>query len=106
MTDPKAGPGVLAALGGYEPTEEQWNAIRHPLEPVHLIAGAGSGKTAIMAARMVWAVEACDRPASQLLGLSFSVKSAGELARRVSAALAAVTGAVLVPAEPLVQTYN
>jgi DNA helicase II / ATP-dependent DNA helicase PcrA len=106
MTAPKAGPGVLAALGGHEPTEEQWNAIRHPLEPVHLIAGAGSGKTAIMAARMVWAIEACDHPASQLLGLSFSVKSAGELARRVSAALAATERAVPVPAEPLVQTYN
>ena len=102
----KAGPGVLAALGGFEPTDEQWNAIRHPLEPLYLIAGAGSGKTAIMAARMVWAVEECGYQVSQLLGLSFSNKAAGELSRRIVAALEALDGDLSVPIEPMVQTYH
>ena len=102
----KAGPGVLAALGGFEPTAEQWRAIRHPLEPLYLIAGAGSGKTAIMAARMVWAVEECGYPVSQLLGLSFSNKAAGELSRRIVVALEALGGDLQVPIEPMVQTYH
>ena len=105
MTE-KAGPGVLAALGGFEPTSEQWNAIRHPLEPLYLIAGAGSGKTAIMAARMVWAVEEGGYQVSQLLGLSFSNKAAGELSRRIATALEALDGDLLVPIEPMVQTYH
>jgi DNA helicase II / ATP-dependent DNA helicase PcrA len=101
-----AGPGVLAALGGFEPTSEQWNAIRHPLEPLYLIAGAGSGKTAIMAARMVWAVEEGGCEVSQLLGLSFSNKAAGELSRRIETALDALDGDLRVPSEPMVQTYH
>jgi DNA helicase-2/ATP-dependent DNA helicase PcrA len=39
---------------GAEPTEEQWTAISWPLEPCVLIAGAGSGKTSVMAARVVY----------------------------------------------------
>ncbi|MDQ3662703.1 MAG: ATP-dependent helicase [Actinomycetota bacterium] len=102
----KAGPAVLAALGGFEPTDEQWHAIRHPLIPLHLIAGAGSGKTAIMAARMVWAVEECGYEVSQLLGLSFSNKAAGELSRRIVTALELLEEDVPVPLEPMVQTYH
>src|SRR5919201_2101919 len=51
-------PGIRAALRGQEPTPEQWAAIAAPLGPVHVIAGAGSGKTAVMAARIVYLVEA------------------------------------------------
>ena len=34
-----------------EPTPEQWTAISWPLEPSVVVAGAGSGKTSVMAAR-------------------------------------------------------
>ncbi len=44
---------IVAFLGG-EPTEEQWRAISYPLEPFVLVAGAGSGKTSVMAARVVY----------------------------------------------------
>lgn len=37
-----------------EPTPEQWTAISWPLEPCVLVAGAGSGKTSVMAARVIW----------------------------------------------------
>ena len=37
-----------------EPTDEQWRAISLPLEPYVLVAGAGSGKTSVMAARVVY----------------------------------------------------
>ena len=55
MNDPRRSEAIRAALKGYEPTDEQWRAISHPLEPLYLIAGAGSGKTAVMAARIAWA---------------------------------------------------
>jgi DNA helicase-2/ATP-dependent DNA helicase PcrA len=43
---------ILEFLGG-EPTPEQWRAITWPLEPYVLVAGAGSGKTSVMAARVI-----------------------------------------------------
>ena len=45
-------PEIFAAMGA-APTDEQWRAISWPLEPCVLIAGAGSGKTSVMAARVV-----------------------------------------------------
>ncbi len=39
---------------GAEPTPEQWRAISMPLEPYVVVAGAGSGKTSVMAARVVY----------------------------------------------------
>lgn len=44
---------IVEFLGG-DPTPEQWNAISYPLEPFVLVAGAGSGKTSVMAARIVY----------------------------------------------------
>ena len=35
---------------------QQWAAIAAPLEPAVVIAGAGSGKTSLMAARVVYLV--------------------------------------------------
>ena len=37
-----------------EPTPEQWTAISWPLEPSVVVAGAGSGKTSVMAARVIY----------------------------------------------------
>ncbi len=78
---------IRAALKGYEPTDEQWRAISHPLEPLCLIAGAGSGKTAVMAARVAWALENHPFSPSQILGLTFTTKAAQELLDRVRLAL-------------------
>jgi DNA helicase II / ATP-dependent DNA helicase PcrA len=100
------GPAVRAALGGHEPTAEQWRALTHPLEPVHLIAGAGSGKTAIMAARITWIVETQGISPSQVLGLTFTNKAAAELGDRVTTALAARGAEALLAGEPTVQTYH
>jgi DNA helicase-2/ATP-dependent DNA helicase PcrA len=44
---------IVEFLGG-EPTPEQWHAISMPLRPYVLIAGAGSGKTSVMAARVIY----------------------------------------------------
>jgi len=81
-------PGIRAALRGQEPTPEQWAAIAAPLGPVHVIAGAGSGKTAVMAARIVYLVERLGVPPAAILGLTFTNKATAELEARVRDALA------------------
>ena len=74
---------LAARLGQPSPTPEQSAAIGAPLEPGVIVAGAGSGKTETMAARVVWLVaNGLVRP-EQILGLTFTRKAARELAGRV-----------------------
>ena len=48
---------LARALGQpYAPTAEQVAVIEAPLRPLLVVAGAGSGKTETMAARVVWLV--------------------------------------------------
>jgi DNA helicase-2/ATP-dependent DNA helicase PcrA len=88
---------ILDVLGGRPPTEEQWRAITWPLEPYVLVAGAGSGKTSVMAARVVYlALVALGRlPAEHagvlpgnVLCLTFTNKATENLHQRVRRALA------------------
>ena len=104
MSDPRSSAAIRAALKGYLPTDEQWRAISHPLEPLYLIAGAGSGKTAVMAARIAWALETQPFSPSQILGLTFTNKAAEELMERVHLALAEITDES--GEDVTVQTYN
>src|SRR5216683_847829 len=78
------GPAQLARLLGLpEPTAEQAAVISAPLGPLAVIAGAGSGKSETMAARLVWLVaNGIVRP-DRVLGLTFTRKAAAELADRV-----------------------
>ena len=68
-------------------TDEQMEAITAPLEPGVIVAGAGSGKTTVMAARVVWLVGTGAVAPDQVLGLTFTNKAAAELRERVGAAL-------------------
>ncbi|MFG3711393.1 ATP-dependent helicase [Micromonospora sp. NPDC047730] len=65
------------------PTREQAAIIAAPVEPLLVVAGAGSGKTETMAARVVWLVANSHVRPEQVLGLTFTRKAAGELAHRV-----------------------
>jgi ATP-dependent DNA helicase UvrD/PcrA len=98
-----APPEIVRAMGGTKggriPTVQQWLAVSHPLEPCAVVAGAGSGKTAVMAARVVYLalvatgrLKADHRGAlpSQILCLTFTNKAAAELARRVREATEAL----------------
>ncbi|HYZ90797.1 MAG TPA: ATP-dependent DNA helicase [Actinomycetota bacterium] len=99
-----ASEAIKAALHGYEPSAEQWAAIEAPLEPVVIRAGAGSGKTAVMTARIVHLVETNQVRPAGVLGLTFTNKAAGELEERLSEALAAIQPH---PHEhPTVMTYH
>jgi len=68
------------------PSDEQRPIISifdNPLEPAVVIAGAGSGKTETMAARVVYLVANGFARPDQILGLTFTRKAAGELNTRI-----------------------
>ncbi|GAB7031167.1 ATP-dependent DNA helicase [Streptomyces sp. NPDC021749] len=111
ITDPEQ----LKELLGIPFTPEQTACITAPPAPQVIVAGAGSGKTTVMAARVVWLVGTGQVAPEQVLGLTFTNKAAGELAERVRAALvrAGVTDPEPVPVsaeavvgEPRISTYH
>src|SRR6266536_2558812 len=100
LTATAATASIRRALKDREPTSEQWAAITAPIGPVHVIAGAGSGKTAVMAARIVYLVERVGVAPSEILALTFTNKAATELEERVRDALAISAAAPSPPARP------
>jgi DNA helicase-2/ATP-dependent DNA helicase PcrA len=94
----------LVEVLGFAPTDEQLAAITAPLSPGLIVAGAGSGKTTVMAARVVWLVGTGQVTPDQVLGLTFTNKAAAELAARVSRCLR-VAG-ISVDEEAQVSTYH
>lgn len=109
LTDPEQ----LKELLGIPFTPEQTACITAPPAPQVIVAGAGSGKTTVMAARVVWLVGTGQVAPEQVLGLTFTNKAAGELAERVRKALVAagVTDPDVIdpdnpPGEPSISTYH
>ncbi|MEU1779845.1 ATP-dependent DNA helicase [Streptomyces abikoensis] len=107
LTDPEQ----LKELLGIPFTPEQTACITAPLAPQVIVAGAGSGKTTVMAARVVWLVGTGQVAPEEVLGLTFTNKAAGELAERVRKALGKA-GIGLEPSEgetggePRISTYH
>ncbi|MEU7470353.1 ATP-dependent DNA helicase [Streptomyces sp. NPDC044984] len=106
-------PDQLKELLGIPFTPEQTACITAPPAPQVIVAGAGSGKTTVMAARVVWLVGTGQVAPEQVLGLTFTNKAAGELAERVRKALikAGVTDPDAIdpdnpPGEPVISTYH
>ncbi|WP_051944933.1 ATP-dependent helicase [Streptacidiphilus rugosus] len=87
MPGPLTSPEQLKELLGIPFTAEQLRAITAPLAPAVIVAGAGSGKTTVMAARVVWLVGTGQVRPEQVLGLTFTNKAAAELSERVRKAL-------------------
>lgn len=111
LTDPEQ----LKELLGIPFTPEQMACVTAPPAPQVVVAGAGSGKTTVMAARVVWLVGTGAVAPEQVLGLTFTNKAAGELAERVRKALAraGITDPDPSPAEadaaggePRISTYH
>ena len=61
---------LAAELGLPSPTPEQAAVIEAPLAPALVVAGAGSGKTETMAARVVYLVATGQVRPEQVLGLT------------------------------------
>ena len=107
-------PEDLRELVGIPFTDEQLAAATAPLAPGLVVAGAGSGKTSVMAARVVWLVATGQVAPDRVLGLTFTNKAAAELAGRLRGALARAGVAPAPqdaasqdePGEPTVSTYH
>lgn len=82
-------PADLAAAMrvSWQASDQQWAAITAPLSPAVVVAGAGSGKTTLMAARVVYLVLTGAVRPDQVLGLTFTTKAASELRGRIRQAL-------------------
>lgn len=111
LTDPEQ----LKELLGIPFTPEQMACVTAPPAPQVVVAGAGSGKTTVMAARVVWLVGTGAVAPEQVLGLTFTNKAAGELSERVRKALARAgitdpdpspADADAVGGEPRISTYH
>ncbi|WCC79106.1 ATP-dependent DNA helicase [Cutibacterium equinum] len=96
----------LAALLGFELSDEQETAVEAPLEPCVVIAGAGTGKTTVMGARVLWLVATGRVRPEEILGLTFTNKAASELSGRIEENL--TSAGLLTPEQPrpTVATYD
>jgi DNA helicase-2/ATP-dependent DNA helicase PcrA len=103
---------IARALELPPPTPQQVAVIEAELAPALVIAGAGSGKTETMANRVLWLLANERVRASEILGLTFTRKAAGELLARIRERVTQLAAAGLVPDEhdPFeaaeVATYN
>jgi DNA helicase-2/ATP-dependent DNA helicase PcrA len=111
-------PGEVAARCGlsYAPSPEQAGVVAAPVDrPLVVVAGAGSGKTETMAARVAWLVANQLVAPEAVLGLTFTRKAASELNARVRLRLGALAAHPdtepalrerLAVAAPTVATYH
>ena len=97
----------------YRPTPYQRAVISiesNPLAPAVVIAGAGSGKTETMAARVIYLVANGFVQPEHILGLTFTKKAAGELSHRIRKRLRQLKEAKLIaqdlPINVQVMTYH
>ena len=96
-------------------TDEQWAAVSSALEPAVIVAGAGSGKTTSMAARVAWLVGSGHVRPDAVLGLTFTTKATAQLLGSMRQALSALVRSGVLAAtdvddvpwgDPNVLTYH
>lgn len=104
---------VIEGVLGHPLSDEQWSAVSSPAEPAAIIAGAGSGKTTVMSARVLWLVVEGFALPDEVLGLTFTTKAAGELLGRTRRLIGEASRRGLVPdasddlsLEPAISTYH
>src|SRR4051794_3970509 len=111
-------PAEVAVRSGlsYAPSDEQARVVSAPVDrPLVVVAGAGSGKTETMVARVAWLVANRLVEPEAILGLTFTRKAASELNERVRLRLGALARHPdteddlrerLAVAQPTVSTYH
>ncbi|MEY3677286.1 MAG: hypothetical protein RL351_513, partial [Actinomycetota bacterium] len=106
---------VYQVIKPFELTAEQAAAVQDASidSPTLVVAGAGSGKTELMAVRVLWLVANGFARPEQILGLTFTRKAAAELSKRIYESLLKLRDSEMWPEDldydftaPTISTYN
>lgn len=106
---------IFKVIKDFELADEKVQAIEGaPLDsPSLVVAGAGSGKTELLAVRVLWLVANGFARPEQILGLTFTKKAATELSKRIFEALLKLRDSNYWPEDlefeflaPTISTYN
>ncbi|UQX12968.1 DNA helicase PcrA [Candidatus Mycobacterium methanotrophicum] len=79
--------GADQLFDGLNPQQRQ--AVLHEGSPLLIVAGAGSGKTAVLTRRIAYLLAARDVSPGQILAITFTNKAAAEMRERVAALIGA-----------------
>jgi DNA helicase-2/ATP-dependent DNA helicase PcrA len=106
---------IFKVIKDFDLAPEKIAAIENaPLDsPALVVAGAGSGKTELLAVRVLWLVANGFARPEQILGLTFTRKAATELSKRIFEALVKLRDSSYWPEDleyefiaPTISTYN
>ena len=101
----------LEHILGFSLSEQQLSAVKAPLQPAVMVAGAGSGKTTSMSARIAFLIGSGYLTPEQVLGLTFTTKATAQLlesARSRISKLMDVDPQIFASesGDPVIVTYN